>query len=242
MSKGLVELLKAFPNFQPKASVVIGGDVRRNTQSILDSFSGGLIYVFEPNRAGYESLHSEYGSSDRVILERRSLGSKSGTVYMTRLGISESPHAPNKVAGAEPLKVERGDEYFRAEGVDRIGLLTTSCRQWDFEVLGGLGSYLTTFKITFIQMRCGFTLAGNVCRIQDAMELLLPLGYQVISIFSSSRIKLGDKRGPGIASSEFLFAHPAALEATEGNIGPAAQEERLSTPLDASPRSGPATR
>lgn len=214
MSKGLLELKKAFPAFRPAASVVIGGQVRRGVEDMLDAFDGGMIYAFEPDRQEHASLHGDYGQSDRVVLERRGLGSKSGTVYMTRRGITETVGNPDdKQAGVQTLKVERGDEYFRAEGIDSIGLLVTACREWDLEVLGGLGGYLTAGRISFIQMRCGFTLSGSICRVQDALELLLPIGYQVISIFSSSRLKVGEVRGPAIGSAEFLFAHAAAVAA-----------------------------
>jgi FkbM family methyltransferase len=185
----------------------VGGNYGQTVEHLRGAFPSATIISFEPVPAIFAALKRATSHDNGVECIQAAVGAEAGTAEMTAvehtghntLNTSARPDAPTVSVPVITL-----DEFCRQRGISKIDLLKIDTEGYEVPVLEGAREFLSSRSIRAILVECEFQENpaephGDFFRIA---ELLMPLGYSVVSFYS------GGLDGNGWRWGDVLFMLP----------------------------------
>lgn len=193
----------------------VGAHHGETAMELLRSFPTVKVHSFEPLPANFAILERETENMGTRNVNA-AVTENSGTVTI-ELGASDAHTHVHHGAGGVVVPAVTVDDYMREQGLDRIDLLKIDVEGHEEMVLRGALDHLSSGSIEFVFCECDFTLRADEPHghFRVIFDLLEPLGYRVVSFYTSGVDNLGWLWGDVL----FRFA-PEAREVGSGSTSP----------------------
>ncbi len=149
------------------------------------------IHVFEPTRACFQLLESEFAAEGGVILNRKAISDSQGTVFIyyneEKSGLA-SLHRRNLDAysitldHSEIVETVRLDNYLQETGLRHIDLLKIDIEGHELSAFRGMGTYLDSGFVDFIQFEYGGANLDSHSSLMELYNLLENAGFRIAKI------------------------------------------------------------
>jgi FkbM family methyltransferase len=195
---------------EPRIAVAldVGANEGQTYRRLRDAFPSADIHSFEPVPQTFERLRATVGRDPRARCNQLALGAACGEAEITvsaksgqnTLNTSAKPDAPTT-----RIQVSTVDAYLQEQGLSGTDLLKIDTEGFEIAVLEGARNALKAGAIRFVLAECEFVANpaephGDFFKIAD---LLLPIGYRVVSFYS------GGVNGNGWLWGDVLFMLPS---------------------------------
>jgi FkbM family methyltransferase len=196
--------------------VDVGAHTGKSALELSSAFPSARIYAVEPIAASFDELETNVAGHERVVARRTALADVSAPGVL-KVG---SPASTSKLVSPDrtgtdyqPVALETGDDFCRANGLDHVGFLKVDTVGNDFRVIRGFHEMLGRQRIDLLQIEAGLFSHGTAREPLDRFRgYLEPLGYEIFGIYSASR---GYKGLPVLTRAEIVFI---SMDAAEQNL------------------------
>lgn len=158
---------------------------------LLEAFPGVTVHSFEPFPENYAALRSVVSGRDVHPVEA-AVSDSSGTVALSAGDTSQRGglHGSGPAIQASALTV---DDYVANQGIERVDLLKIDTEGHETAVLRGASDLLSRRATEFVVCECEFTARQDEPHgdFRAIFDLLEPLGYRVVSFYTSGIDNLG---------------------------------------------------
>lgn len=182
--------------------------------------TGSAAYAFEPVPATFAALSRrlrERPPPYQVFSEEAALSDRDG---QSPIFVTAAPHGElNSLYQRNPeiadfrdggvVQLIRGDTFCDVHHIEGINFLKIDTEGHEMAVLNGFGSMLQRGRIEVIQFEYGGTWLNARVQLQDAFQLLQPLGYQIGQIRPAG-VKLCKRYDP--SADNFRYTNYLAFQ------------------------------
>jgi len=190
---GELRVLEVFATNDPVVLLDVGANIGEWTVEATRLLPNAMVHAFEPVGSTHEMLRSATsGLGDRVATHRVALGAESGEALMNvpAPGSPLSSLTADRSSGAEVVRVVRGDDWCREQGIDRVRFLKVDTEGWDHHVLQGFESMLAGGQVDAVQFEYGKWALETRFLLKDFFSLLESCDMTVGKIYPS-RVAFG---------------------------------------------------
>lgn len=183
---GELQLLHALARVlqYPVCFLDVGANIGRWTARATEIFPDYHGHLFEPAPTTFANLCQALGPDDRLRLNAVALTDEAGLKPFKCYGensgkstlLTEASYfqRPSTVID---VRSERGDDYCRRTGIERINLLKVDAEGADLFVLRGFSGMFAAQRIDVVQFEYGYTSADAHTSMRDFFEFFEHRGY-----------------------------------------------------------------
>ena len=166
----------------------VGANTGQSSKVFLDFFPKSDIYAFEPVSSTYDVLKKTTAGAKNVRTYNIALGASGSNQAMSCSGVSPQnrllDHSMRYTSDLEVVKVVRGDDFCRDNGIDRISLLKIDTEGHDLKVLIGFVEMLRDNRIDLIQVEAGMSQDNELhVPFQEFFLFLKEFDYNLFAIY-----------------------------------------------------------
>jgi FkbM family methyltransferase len=149
------------------------------------------IHLFEPTRKCFEELTAKFSQSDNIILNNSGISNINGTAeiyYDKEASEGASLYQRNlrfynvQMDKREVIRLSRLDDYIEEKNIHHIDFLKMDIEGNELKALEGLGKYLDTGFIDFIQFEYGGTNLDSHTSLMELYQVLTDRGFLVAKV------------------------------------------------------------
>lgn len=193
----------------------VGANIGEYTLEANKIFSGNVeIHAFEPSKATFDKLSSNFGNQKNLIGHQLALSDKSGdiTLYsdaelsaLASLNKRQLQHYDIAFERSERVPVHTLDTFCDEQNIEEIDFLKLDVEGHELSVLHGAKSLLQNKAITYIQFEFGGTNIDSRTFFQD-FYYLLKENYSIFRILTDGlqEITVYNERYEIFLASNFL--------------------------------------
>jgi FkbM family methyltransferase len=183
----------------PKSRLIVfdcGAHVGRYTQALCAETSTRrldvTIHAFEPLENSFAQLTRNYAEVANVRLSRKAVSDRNalGTVHLRANASTLASLYPRELGppglsanATEQVQLTRLDTYMEQERLTHIHFLKLDVEGSEFDAMKGLGKYLSSNCVDFIQFEYGGTNLDARIPLKACFDLLQQAGFLVARIF-----------------------------------------------------------
>ncbi len=167
----------------------IGANIGEYTEKILDlRKEPTTIHLFEPTNKCFQELLRKYLGKNWICLNKWAVSDKNEevSIFYDREGSKlaslyqrDLKNYAIEMNESEKVETIRLDQYIKKKQIEKIHLLKIDTEGHELAVLQGLGAYLDSAFIDFIQFEYGGTYLDADIRLYDMYDILEKAGYKI---------------------------------------------------------------
>jgi FkbM family methyltransferase len=169
----------------------IGAHTGETALMLLQTFPSVHVHSFEPLPENFAELKAAMAGHN-VSTIHAAVSDSSGTTAIARgpTSFRASVHGDGPTVEVPAMTV---DEYVNNHGLDHVDLLKIDTEGHESHVLRGASRLLSSGLVEFVLCECEFTLRPGEPHgdFRAIFDLLQPLGYRVVSFYTSGVDNLG---------------------------------------------------
>jgi FkbM family methyltransferase len=217
-NESLMRTIKGhLPGYNPTIVFDVGANTGQSVAAFSEMFPGAIVYAFEPVEMTYRALEASARSRANVRAFKLALGRMAGDAPMivdpTRLTDSQvTVRPPRPGQRMETVRMETGDAFCTANGVDRIGYLKIDTEGHDLDVLAGFSRMLAEKRIDLAEAEVGMNRWNNRhVPLEKVKELMEAAGYALFHVYEQAMDTAFSGR-PLLRRANVVFISPAMVE------------------------------
>jgi FkbM family methyltransferase len=149
------------------------------------------IHVFEPTRKCFEELTAKFSRADNVTLNNTGISNINGEAdiyYDKEESEGASLYQRNlrfynvQMDNHETISLRRLDDYIEEKKISHIDFIKMDIEGNELKALAGLGRYLNTDFVDFIQFEYGGTNLDSHTSLMELYQLLTDRGFLVAKV------------------------------------------------------------
>jgi len=194
-----VFLEKVIDFYKEKEMIIfdIGANKGEYSQYLVNSLkeNKGLFYLFEPQKKCFDDLKNKFLSNKNVVINNFGASDKEGDVDIyfdkEKSSLASIYHRNLDYYGlnmnkSEKILLKRMDKYIESVNIAKINLIKIDVEGHELKVMEGLGEYLSSDFIDFIQFEYGGTNIDSHTNLLDFFELLTRKGFKICKIMKNN--------------------------------------------------------
>ncbi len=188
-SNGERMLLKKLARTAPQVIIDGGANVGKYTREVLQHCREARVYSFEPVKDTFLQLEENLRGEERVHLINKGLFSEAGKKEInlypshTHASVYQLTGVPYESTGTLTIEMVRGDDFVRAEGLERIDFLKLDLEGAEYDALQGFDETLRAGRIRLVQFEYGYINILTKHLLIDYYRFFEERGYRVGKIF-----------------------------------------------------------
>jgi len=219
MSKSTPRRIKAdieqlLPNIEVRTLFDVGANVGQTVMAMRPLFPEAKLYAFEPVRASYEQLLDTAGNFDDTECFNLALSDANSAATMLARGTSQNNRIVEQSGSqTEEVSLISGDIFCEEHGIDHIDYLKIDTEGHEMQVLRGLQSMLSDYRVDLIELEAGMNWGNKKhTPFEHLKGYLEPMGYYLFRFYE----QVAEKRGrPHLRRVNVVFISQPTVE---GNI------------------------
>jgi len=178
-----------------------------------------IIHMFEPTTSCFKTLENKFGFDKNIALNNFGISNQEceKNIYYDKekSGLS-SLYKRNleaygtKMDKSEIIKLKRLDEYIKEKGIKKINLLKIDIEGHELMAINGLGKYLDTNNIDFIQFEYGGCNIDSQTTLFQIYTILENSGFIICKITP----KYLEKRKYSKSMEDYVYSNYVAVSPT----------------------------
>lgn len=170
----------------------VGANVGQTVRAYKDLFPQSTIHAFEPSPEAFETLRRATHTYTGVVLNNLGVGSAAGTAKFLEYKDSQwssflEPGEDNPGAVEREISVDVTtlDCYCEEHNVEFVHLLKTDTQGFDFEVLQGARTFLSSNRVQFVLTEVNFAdHYKNSVSFDKLFRFLLEDGFKLVALYN----------------------------------------------------------
>lgn len=191
---------------EPEVIFDVGANAGQTAIRYHHQFPSASIYSFEPVAGPFQKLLQQTAALPRVRAFHCALGNTQEQLEIPVFpedrsvlnSLLDNSELLGPGANSEVIRVERTDDFCRANGIGRIDLLKIDTEGYELEVLKGADSLISDRKVKLIYCETGFSPNDkHKVYFPQLLEYLVGKGYILFGFYEMGTYENINKSVPG---------------------------------------------
>ncbi|WP_109468452.1 FkbM family methyltransferase [Albibacillus kandeliae] len=191
LAKLFTDARKAQDDFGRNAVFDVGANRGQSYLRLRALLAEAPIHCFEPAPETFARLTRQIGDDPHAFPRQTALASRSGRARFTSgqdTGNQRIAEGAEGAANEIEVDILTGDDYCRAQGVERIDFLKIDAEGYDLDVLLGFAGMLREGRIAYLQVECATNLDNRFhVHLERFIHFLHPFNYRLYDLVEPVR-------------------------------------------------------